>query len=444
MDTNYFEKQKNRITGSVSAKLIVIGILTLLLLIPSGMIRRLISEREMRHRETVDEVTSKWGNAQTVCGPVLTVPYLTYYKTKEGMRATRNLLHVLPDELIIDGDLIPEIRYRGIYQVIAYNSKLLFTGNFSPVDFSEWKAADKDVLWNEAFLTIGITDMRGIKKDIVVAWNNNPAKISPGLKNKDIVSSGITVNVPFKNDETFNFSFDLDLNGSHTLSFIPLGKETNVNVKSSWNSPSFEGSFLPDYREITDTGFTARWNVLQLNRNYPQKWNGKEFSVNNSEFGIKLVFPVDTYQKATRSVKYSLLFIALTFLVFFFSEALGKRRIHAVQYLLVGVALVIFYSLLIALSEHIAFNLAYLAASVAVIALVTVFTHSLFNNKIITISILAVLIALYLFLFTILQFADYSLLLGNIGLFVVLAIVMFFSRKINWYGGVGIKNGDTE
>ncbi|MFO7655848.1 MAG: cell envelope integrity protein CreD [Bacteroidales bacterium] len=443
MDTNYLEKQKNRITGSVSLKLILIGLLSLLLLIPSGMINNLIAEREMRHRETVEEVTSKWGNAQTICGPVLTLPYLTYFKTKEGVRASRNFAHVLPGALTVNGDLIPEIRYRGIYKVIAYNTKLNLAGFFNPVDFSEWKVEEKDILWDEAYLTIGITDMRGIKKNILIDWCGKEVNISPGLKSKDIVSSGVTAQTPVKFGENCNFSFNIDLNGSHYLNFIPLGKETNVKVKSAWATPSFDGMFLPEKHEITDTGFVAQWNILQLNRNYPQQWTGDEFDVEGSEFGVRLLFPVDTYQKATRSVKYSLLFISLTFLVFFFSEVFSKKRIHAVQYLLVGVALVVFYSLLIALSEHIAFNLAFFIASAATISLVTVFTHSVFSNRITTLSILAVLTALYVFLFTILQLSDYSLLLGNVGLFIVLAIVMYFAVKINWYGGVTVRNGET-
>ncbi|MBN2613770.1 MAG: cell envelope integrity protein CreD [Bacteroidales bacterium] len=443
MDTNYFEKQKNRISGSVSLKLTVIGILSLLLLIPSGMIKNLISEREMRQRETIEEVTSKWGNAQTICGPVLTVPYLTYYKTKTGVRATRNFAHVLPGELSVNGDLIPEIRKRGIYKVIAYNTKLNFSGFFNPLDFSEWKVKEDDILWNEAYVTIGVTDMRGIKKEIQIEWCGIPEIISPGLKSKDIVTSGVTAHAPVKSGESCSFSFNIDLNGSHYLNFIPLGKETNVKLRSTWSTPSFDGMFLPENHEITDTGFVAQWNILQLNRNYPQQWTGDEFEIKGSEFGVKLLFPVDTYQKATRSVKYSLLFISLTFLVFFFSEVLSKKRIHAVQYLLVGVALVVFYSLLIALSEHIDFNLAFLFASAATISLVTVFTHAVFRNRYTTLSILSVLTALYVFLFTILQLSDYSLLLGNVGLFIVLAIVMYFSVKINWYGGVSVRNGEA-
>ncbi len=440
MNTNYFENQKNRIANLVTVKLMLTGILILLLLIPSGMIKRLISEREKRRDETIAEVTSKWGNAQTLCGPFLTIPYVTFVDTREGVKKTRHLANFLPDDLTISGILNPEIRYRSTYEVIAYNTRLKFTGKFGILDFSGWKISEKDVLWDEAYLSLGIADMRGINRKIQIEWNDSVLNVNPGLKSSNIMSSGVTAGIPLRNGKSHEFTFELDLNGSHYLDFVPLGKETNVHLQSSWSSPSFDGAFLPDERNVTDTGFVAHWNVLQLNRNYPQKWIDNEFDVNDSEFGVRLLFPVDTYQKAMRSVKYSLLFITLTFLVFFFSEVLNRKRIHIIHYLLVGVALIIFYSLLVALSEHIDFNLAYLIASVSMIGLITIFSHSVFQNKFVTFSILLVLAALYTFLFTILQLADYSLLFGNIGLFVVLVLVMYFSRKIDWFGSINKKN----
>ena len=440
MNTNFIEKQKSRLTGSVTFKLILIAILSLLLLIPSGMIRRLISERESRRDETIMEVTSKWGNAQTLCGPVLSIPYISYVETDEGVKSVRHLAHFLPDQLVVNGDLNPEIRKRGIYKVIAYNSKLKFNGSFIPADFSEWKVSDPEILWDEAFVSLGISDMRGINNNIKIKWNDNELPVRPGIKSRDIVLSGVTAPTVVKPGENYSFSFDLDLNGSHNLNFIPIGKETDVNLESSWNTPSFDGAYLPTNHNITDTGFTVNWHKLELNRNYPQKWRDEEFNVDDSAFGVNLLFPVDSYQKSTRSVKYAFLFIMLTFLLFFFSEVLSKKRIHAVYYLLTGVALTVFYSLLVALSEHISFNLAYLAASVAIIGLISVFSHSLFRGKTVTITISLVLIALYTFLFTILQLADLSLLLGNIGLFIVLSLVMYFSRKVDWYSA---GNADT-
>ncbi len=433
MTTQFLERQKNRITGSVALKLFAIALLSLLLLIPSGMVSRLINEREARHDETIAEVTSKWGEAQTLCGPVLTIPYLSYVKTEEGIKSIRNLAHFLPEALKISGSINPEIRHRGIYRVVVYTAKLGFTGTFTAPDFSEWKISHSDILWDEAFITVGITDMRGINNNLRIAWNNQDLQVNPGIKTRDIVSSGITTPVILTPGQASTCSFKLDLNGSHNLSFIPLGKETDVNLQSSWNTPSFDGAYLPASHHVTDTGFTVSWHKLELNRNYPQQWTGNEFNVDASAFGVSLLFPVDTYQKSMRSVKYAFLFIILTFLLFFFSEVLNRIRIHFIYYLLTGVALVVFYSLLIALSEHIPFNLAYLVAAGAITVLITVFSHSLFQKNAVTVTVLLVLVALYTFLFTILQLTDLSLLIGNIGLFVVLALIMYFSRKVDWY-----------
>ncbi len=427
------EKFQNWTRNSISLKLIVIGILVLLLLIPSSMIKNLIHEREKRRDETVNEVSSKWGFSQTICGPVLTIPYRTYEVTKEKTIVHKHFAHILPDSLNFSGNLNSETRYRGIYKVVVYTVLIDVSGNFDNIAFDRLGVNENEILWYEAFLTIGIPDMRGINKNINIEWNSSELDISPGVKSKDIVTSGLTASVRVRPGEKYKFSFQLDLNGSNSLYFVPLGEETVVNLASDWDNPSFDGAFLPDERNINVNGFSAYWNILHLNRNYPQKWSDNNYDVNNSGFGVKLIFPVDMYQQSMRSVKYSILFIMLTFIALFFSEIINKKRIHVVQYILVGSALCVFYSLLIALSEHISFNLSYLISSIANIALITAFSYSIFKNRIIGSVIFMELILLYIFLFTVLQLSNYALLLGNIGLFVVIAIVMFFSRKIDWY-----------
>jgi len=175
---------------------------------------------------------------------------------------------------------------------------------------------------------------------------------------------------------------------------------------------------------------------LHLNRTYPQQWTDDSYYIDDSAFGVGLLFPVDQYQKSLRSAKYAIMFISLTFLVFFFTELLNKKRIHPIQYLLVGLGLSIFYSLLVSLSEHMSFNWAYLIAGVSIIGLITAYAHSIFKNLRLTAILSLILVILYLFLFTILQLQDYSLLLGSIGLFLTLAIVMYLSRKIDWYANM--------
>ena len=231
------------------------------------------------------------------------------------------------------------------------------------------------------------------------------------------------------------FQIKLSLNGSESISFIPAGKTTTVKLNSGWADPSFNGSALPDIREISPDGFTAEWQSLHLTRSFPQKWSDRDYDteIPESAFGVDLLIPVDIYQKSMRSVKYALLIIGLTFLVIFFIEMISKQRIHVVQYLLTGAALIIFYSLLLALSEHLNFALAYLISSTGIIALITGYAFSIFPKKKFAIITLIVLVLLYSFLYTILQMSDFALLLGNIGLFVTIGLIMFFSRKIEWY-----------
>ncbi len=423
----------NGFFNSLGFKLGLIAFLSLLLLIPAAMIQDLIREREQRRNETIIEVSSIWGNSQVINGPVLTVPYEITEKRADGQLITRvNYAHFLPDNLNIEGRMIPELRKRGIYSVVTYSAQIRVTGTFKPETASPVEGLNFDSPAN-AFVEIGIPDMRGINKDIVVKWNDSEAGVIPGMKTTDVASSGVHAPVQFSRGNVYNFSFDLDLNGSSSLNFIPLGKVTNVNLTSTWADPSFSGAFLPDERKIDEKGFTASWNVLQLNRNFPQFWLNDDYEVTQSAFGVELITPVDHYQKSERSAKYAILFIGLTFLIFFFAEIMTKTRIHPVLYLLTGFAVVVFYSLLTALSEHISFNIAYIVAALTITSMVGLFARSLYKNSRVTLVIISSMVILYTFLFVILQLADYSLLIGNIGLVIILAVVMYFARKIDWY-----------
>ncbi|MBT31727.1 MAG: cell envelope integrity protein CreD [Thalassobius sp.] len=431
----FFERLNNWIRNSVMVKLISMAILILLLLIPANMVESLIREREYRRLDVINEISGTWGNDQTLTSAVLTVPYEIYFTNdKKEVVTQTSYAHFLPENLQIKGEISPEKRYRSLYEVVVYVASLNVEGNFKNIDFSEWNIRPEDILWDKAYLSIGITDMRGIQEKILLQWNDTTLSLNPGIESNDVIESGVSVKVPVNAASTnLDFSYSLTLNGSKTLSFIPLGEETNVSLISTWSDPSFMGAFIPDEKTINESGFTADWNVLHLNRNYPQKWRGESFRINPSSFGVNLLVPVDHYQKSTRSAKYAVMFIALTFLIFFFVEILNRKRIHPIQYILVGLALCIFYTILVALSEHISFNMAYIASAIAVIALISLYASSFFKSTKLTLLCTLVLVILYGFLFTLLQLQDYALLLGSFGLFVTLAIVMYLSRNINWY-----------
>lgn len=433
-ETSFFEKLNHWLRNSISVKMVSIGILILILLIPSSMIQHLINERQYTSEAAVNEVSNKWGNEQVITGPLMVIPYLAVIKNEKGdYIPVKEYAYFLPDKLNIEGKIVPEKRKRGIYEIIVYNTKLNFSGNFPKPDFSSWGIANSDILWNDAFVCVGIPDLRGIKDNIVMNWNSRDITLNSGVETNTQLTSGVSALVPC--DETTGssaFSFNINLNGSKSLKFTPLGKGNLVKLTSTWSNPSFDGAFLPDQRKVDQSGFTAEWKILDLNRNYPQKWHSGTYSLFESQFGVNLLIPVDHYQKSLRTAKYAILTIGLTFLVFFFIELLNKKRVHPFQYLLVGLSLCLFYSLLISISEHLHFNLSYAISSVATILSVALFSKSIFKSSKTGMFIALILTILYLFIFIIIQMQDYALLMGNIGLFIVLAFIMYISRKISW------------
>lgn len=431
------EEKRNRFRNSITLKLIIVVSLSLLLLIPSIRIKHLIRERENRRDNTIEEITNKWGKDQTLNGPILVIPYIKRtYSTTTKYTDNIHYFQVLPSELKIKGELVPAERYRGIYQVITYNSDLHISGSFLKEDLENWPNKYDKILWDDARIVVGISDLKGVTQNLTLNWNGNKHKFAPGNAECTLFESGINTEVALQQDNNNTFSIQLELNGSQSIYFTPVGSTTNVQLSANWGTPSFDGSFLPNPREINDTSFNAAWNIIEMNRNYPQKWSDRAYDqwFDFQPFGVKLLLPVDTYQKSERSVKYSFLFIALTFLIMFFSEITSKKRVHPVQYLIIGVGLIVFYSLLISLAEHVGFNFAYLIASIVIISMSTFYVKSLLKTWKSTIVVASSLIILYSFLFTILQIADFALLIGNIGLVIILGLVMYFSKKVDWYG----------
>ena len=432
-----FEKAHNWVRNSVTLKVVTIAIMVLLLLIPTEMVKSIIGERETLNYAATNEVGSKWAGPQQLNGPILTIPVVYEVVTADQKSEVVKYWHILPEELKIDGTIQPEKLRRGIYEVVVYKSKCSFTGKFD-LDKTIDRNGLKEIRYDQAFLTLGITDLRGIKDEIILNWNDEKLRVKPGSTLSDLIYSGVTIDLPNLSDHLQNkvdFDFTLNLQGSQSMSFIPLGNTTEVNLTSNWLSPSFDGNFLPDSREVSATGFTANWKILQLNRNIPQSWvyGDQRENLNNAAFGVDLILPLDDYQKSMRSAKYSVLTIALTFLIFFLVEILNRRKIHPFQYTLVGLALILFYVLLISISEHTNFNVAYFISTVAIVSMISLYSMSIFKLRKFTMILTTTLAAIYGFLFVILQLEDYALLMGSIGLTIILGATMFFTRKINWY-----------
>ena len=428
------------IKSSVGVRIVIIGVLMLALLIPSAFIRALVSERASRRKEAIQEITSKWSTRQIIGGPIVTIPYTETWKDEEGeTKSVIKYIQVLPETLNIEGEIRPEVRYRGIYQAVVYNAQLDLSGDFSFKKIQTMNIDLDQLLWDDAFVSMNISDMRGINEYVELKWGEQAVLFEPGIKRgNDLFDSGISVRIPlgFGNvSDGINYALHINLKGSQALSFLPLGKTTMANLRSSWNNPSFDGAFLPEQHQIDNNGFSADWQVLDLNRNYPQIWveNVSKKTVLSSEFGVNLFSPVDIYTQTTRAVKYMIMFVGLTFLVFFLVEVFSNNKIHPIQYLLIGVSLCIFYLLLLALSEHVNFGLAYFLASLSVVILIGAYVRSALEKKVIPLITVGMLTILYGFLYILLQNQDYALLIGSVGLFLIIAAVMYTTRNVNWY-----------
>jgi inner membrane protein len=438
--------------NSVLFKMFFIGVLIAVLLIPVSMTRRLITERQERRDEVTNEVSGKWGEPQIIIGPILTAPFTVYWRDPQDVLRTRTeTAQFLPEVLDITAEVYPEIRSRGIFDVVVYRTEISFKGEFNDLDFDELKISRQDIIWDGSYVSVGIPDLRGIKESPAIRWNGADGMFKPGVPDTDIFVSGINMKVP-ELSKTYTgkneFEFLLTLNGSRELQFVPLGKETRVNMSSSWESPSFIGSYLPVDHKIKNTGFTANWQISYFGRSYQQFWRSSKIDYNilndsimSSAFGVKLLLTIDHYQKTSRSVKYAILFILLTFITFFLFEVLGKLKIHPFQYLLIGLSMCVFFVLLLSLSEHISFAYSYIIAGFATISLITGYSIHILSNKKRSIIIATLLIILYVFLYILLQIEDYALLVGSVALLLVLAAVMFVTRKVDWYSIRLIQNG---
>ncbi len=426
------------VTNSITAKIFAIGFLTLILLIPAGMVNGLIKDRKYTQRDVVKEISNKWANTQKLYGPYLVVPYEVYGTDKDGQE-WKNVHHIflLPKNLNVSTEVKPQTRYRGIYKAVLYGSNISFDGDFDLSYVDELDIKKNNIIWDKAVFALGVSDLRGIEDNMNLSFAGQKYSMKAGIKKYILTPNGVNAKLSIDPaSKLHKFSLNLKLRGSKSMSFLPLGEFTKVSMKSPWQSPSFNGSFLPSERNISKDGFNATWKVANLSRGYPQAFmevQSISSIIRNSFFGVDFIITADVYQKTTRIAKYALMFIVFTFAAFFFSEIIAKNRIHPVQYLLVGFAVVLFYVLLLAFGEHFGFNVAYGVSSVLITVLITLFSNAILKNKYFTAAIFSTLSVLYGYLFIVLQQESYSLLMGAIGLFVVLSVIMYATRNIDWY-----------
>ncbi len=436
---------------SAMARLAIMGILMICLMIPLMMVQGVVSERASRRDAAVAEVGGIWGGAQTVGGPILTVPYL-YIDPAVGSRPIIGRAHFLPDVLDLSGTVEPELRRRGLFEVVVFKSHLRITGQFARPDLAGVRPepAPDQILWNDASLSLGVTDPKGISRRATLTWNGREESFVPGVVDAGLFTAG--VQAPIRDLSTsaarIAFTLDIDLNGSRQLRFLPGGSETSVALTSSWPHPSFVGAPLPESRRTGANGFEATWRAPYFGRGYPPRWTSAELNRDHlramadaSAFGVTLLQPVDIYQQAERAVKYAALFIVMTFVIAFLWEIARGALLHPIQYLFVGFSMCVFYLLLLSLSEHIGFDLAYVSAATATVGLLAWYWSRVVRGAWSGVLMGVALTLLYGFLYLLLRLEDYALLAGSIGLFVMLAAVMYLTRRVNWYD---LKLGTTD
>ncbi len=432
---NYQQQSREPQRHSILIKGLITGSLILLMLIPTLFINNLITEREGRQKLVVKEVSEKWATAQTLSAPFLVVPYTDTFTNSEGKIITaKTKLVLLANELSAEAKVIPEQRPRSIYKVLLYKTEVSMKGVFK----INWPAdiIPANVDFANAKLCFTLSDFKGIEEEIYVQFNDKKLLLSPGLPVNDFGETGLSVPVDINAATALNgipFNLYAKIKGSEQLHFMPMSATSKFQINSVWPSPGFDGDVLPGTRKISDSGFAASWSFNRANLPFGAVSRTNTLAGKTAAFGVSLVQPADQYNKTMRSVKYAVLFIGLTFAFFFIIELMQKKSFHPVQYVLVGLALVIFYTLLLSFSEYILFDHAYFIAAAAIIILITLYAKSHFQKWKTAGVFFGLLSALYGFIFVLIQLEDTALLIGSIGLFIVLALVMYASRKIKWY-----------
>jgi len=436
-------------TKGYTFKILFLVFLILVLLIPLNMVSRLIEERSRTADSAEEDIMDAWGSELVAAGPVIIIP---------GIRNTAEpfTLVITPQKLNIGTKFKTETRKRGIFSVPLFYGDFAISGTFDFEQAFSSLLPNEKISLDKAELIIALSNQKGIRKIDQAVWNvnNNEASLffQPGNRGQEYISevkllnsrnkyirrsSGIYAVLPeLTTDAKANFNIVITIHGGRMVRFLPLGQDTHANIVTDWPSPSFQGSFLPGNSNIKEDGFDATWDINYLSRDIPLLWradaNSKDYS--DALFGVNFFRAIDTYSLNTRAVKYGILFLIIPFLTLFLFEIFTKKRIHPVPYLLSGIANIIFYLLLLSLSEQVQFYLAYIIAALAIIIMLTLYSRALLPSWNRSWYMGAILTVSYVLLYAVLNSESYALLVGSIWAFIMVALVMFFTRKLNWYG----------
>lgn len=471
------KKKEKSFYNSIGFKVLIICLVSVGLLIPGAFISSLSGERKANAASAQREMSAKWGLPQYITGPILQMPF------NEGKEKSNH--YILPKELNVSADVRSKTLHRSIYDVVVYDTDIDMSGSFSIRGLLPEKNDSLRTQPDKSKLKIGLTDLRGIVDKLTIEFGGKTYDLNDGGTDCNFQnSSGSGVYSSYGDarnsarnrlEPDFDFSFDngsdnseavsrpslgsvaegkidlsqyldstdipfklhMKLKGSEALGFAPIGETTRVNVKGDFPNPSFGGGFLPNEREVKADGFTASWKVISINRPYPQSFSDDlSYPITNSQVHVAMKTQVDNFRKTDRAIKYAFLVIVLTLVAALFVELRTRRPINAFQYLLVGLALVLFYSLLLSFGEYIAFGWAYLIAAGMTVSMVTLYLIGVLQVKKQALMVGGLLAILYSYIYILLNLETYALLVGSIGLFLILALIMYYSLDLTRKGAM--------
>jgi inner membrane protein len=446
----YPAPERHSIWQSTTARVIMVSLLTLVLLLPLQYVKSLIWERQELQKNVTNELAEQWGGDVYFYGPILKVPYKVITETEITDRATKQVTvrrtaetdyaYFFPDELKAKANVTTDKKNRGNYESTVFSSTMNFNGYYPTPSFNGRNIAPENIMWDKATVLIRTGGLKSIKGAVAIKLNGIAHAFEPVAKEdgNNAFSSSSLETLPINLTDTVGkriaFNLDINYDGTQQISIVPIGKLTEASMASNWPHPDFNGGFLPYTKDIKEdgSGFTASWKVSHLNRAFSQQYFTSLPDLAHYAFSTNFIIPNDQYQQNERAAKYGFLVIGLTFVIFFLIQTISKISIHLFQYGMIGVALIMFYTLLISITEHSSFAFAYLISGVAVVVMISLYSISILKNIKFPAFIAASLTALYTFIYVIIQLENYALLAGSIGLFFILGAVMYASRKIDW------------
>jgi inner membrane protein len=429
---------------SMGLKLLVVCGLAVLMAIPSIFVDNIVEERTKRAKDVIQEVSGRVGGQQTFLGPILSIPY-TIPPVYKGASPELGVYVVFPSHGDATAKVRAEERHRSLFKVPVFEADLKFDSAFDLAGVPSAAEAGAVLDWSRAGIIVGVSDARGALADGTLTLNGKTETLTPseiiGNAGTDqrlpLTYFGVSAAGVAQQNATFHVTTDLRFSGAQRIAVLAYGKTTHLTAQGDWPSPSFDGGFLPVTRSVSPQGFSAEWLVPFMARGIPAEGTSHAVStIDSTALGISFIEVADPYQSVNRSLKYVLLFVGLLFLTYFIFEVTTGKRVHPAQYVLVGVAQLIFYLLLLSLAERVGFDWGFFAAGGATVLLLSANASWIFKSRTQGFRALIVFGLLYFFIYLLLRLEDNALLVGAVASFLAVAAVMYFTRNIDWYSSL--------